>query len=83
MSKQANLEKLEKLTDSELLKHIAYYQKRTALNLVFLTYLIIGSFILSAVTFVVSANNLEQAASKADHEQRLLEQQRRINEANR
>ena len=82
MQKKNYVEKLEKLSDTELLREIAYYQKRSALNLVFVTYFIVISLVVSAVAYVVINNRLQEVAEKANYEQRLLEQQRRINEAN-
>jgi len=82
MQKKNYVEKLEKLSDTELLREIAYYQKRSALNLVFVTYFIVISLVVSAVAYVVINNRLQEVAKKANYGQRLLEQQRRINEAN-
>ncbi len=82
MQKKTYVDELEKLSDAEILREIAYHQKRAALNLVFVTYFIVISLVVSAVAYVVITDRLKEVAEKADHEQRLLEQQRRINEAN-
>lgn len=76
MEKKTQYILLEKMTEKELLMAIAYYQKRAALNLVFVTCFIVVSSFVSALAYFALTDRMQKATEKVAFEQRLLEQYR-------